>query len=265
MEKVNGWREVIRLSVVGDSRVWSLNKLERVLGKAIILCATKCIEDNGGDIFTTLSGGIDSSFCVAVMRQAFPKTPIHTFTCGGNYKHPDILAARFVSKIFYTSHFEFIPGPNCVKRAEKEFARFFPKAKDLGDVGVFYVYKNIAKFHKPKSVICHDGIDELLGGYWKHRELADEQQKIQVFCEFWNRLECNHLWQLDRTAAHFGISVILPYLQIPVVKFISGIPVHERTSHEVSKIPLREIAKKYLPHEVITRPKKGFCDALKVF
>lgn len=261
MKKVNGWREVVRLPVVSENCVWSLNKLERVLRKAIILCATKCIEDNGGDIFTTLSGGIDSSLCLAVMRQAFPKIPIHTFTCGGNWKHPDILAARFVSKRFYTSHLEFIPGPNCVKRAEKEFARFFPKTEDPADIGVFCLYKDIAR-HAPKSIIAHDGIDELLGGYWEHRVSDDKKETFQ---HFWKRLEPDHLWQLERTAAHFGIALILPYLQIPVVKYINRIPVDDRTSFDESKIPLRRIAEKYLPEEIIKRQKVGFCSALEKF
>jgi asparagine synthetase B (glutamine-hydrolysing) len=49
------------------------------------------------------------------------------------------------------------------------------------------------------------------------------------------------------------------------VKYISGIPVHERTSHDESKIPLRNIARKYLPPEIIERQKIGFCSGLDKF
>jgi len=39
-----------------------------------------------------------------------------------------------------------------------------------------------------KAVIAHDGIDELLGGYWNHRKLQEAKLKHEYFNYFWKRL-----------------------------------------------------------------------------
>jgi len=76
------------------------------------------------------------------------------------------------------------------------------------------------------------------------------------------KLVPEHLKPLQRDADHFRIKLLLPYLQLPVINYIAGIPVDQRTSRKISKIPLRNIARKYLPSDIIERKKKGFCDGL---
>jgi asparagine synthetase B (glutamine-hydrolysing) len=132
-----------------------------------------------------------------------------------------------------------------------------------GDESVLLMYEFIASF-APYSVIVHDGIDELLGGYWAHRSSKSIYGQERAFKHFWARLEKDHLLPLERAANRFEISLIFPYLQKQIVDYITGIPVNRRTSHDESKIFLRWIAKKYLPEEIIERKKIGFAEALNI-
>ncbi|GBE16353.1 asparagine synthetase B [glutamine-hydrolyzing] [bacterium BMS3Abin15] len=261
---VNNWRDVISSPVIaGENKNWNIKELERILLNAIVSCSTHCLKKNNGSICTTLSGGLDSSFCLEEIRKSLgPDVKIHTFTTGGNKKHPDVISARKVSGLFKTIHNEFIPTPRHIQRAKEElFGKWKDEERRLGNVAVFLTYKLIASLGF-KCVIAHDGIDELLGGYWEHRKHENGQEKIGAFKDLWGKLEKNHLILLERKAKHFGMEVIFPYLQKEVVDYIARIPVNDRTSFEVSKMPLRDIAKKYLPKTVIERKKRGFCDAL---
>ncbi|MFA5985994.1 MAG: asparagine synthase C-terminal domain-containing protein [Parcubacteria group bacterium] len=262
--KVNDWKDVIALPVVGTRSKWGYGKLEEVLTEAILWCAVKCLRNNDGIICTTLSGGLDSSFCLAIMRELLGyHIPIHTFTTGGSEKTPDIQFARIVSQRFKTIHHELIPNQQEIKKAQEQL-RFIWKDDpcSLGDVAVFLTYEHISQYGFV-NVITHDGIDELLGGYWEHRRHEDGQKKTRAFQSLWKRLEKEHLIPLERKARHFSTLVILPYLQKNVVTYITKIPLESRTTFDESKIPLRTIAKKYLPEEIIKREKKGFCSALE--
>lgn len=264
MRKLTGWREAIALPVIaGRMGKWSFAELEKILMESIVLCISECLRENKGAVCTTLSGGLDSSFCLAKIREMVGMgVEIHTFTTGGSEKYPDVQFARKVSQCFGTIHHELIPSKEEVRKAKKKLrSQWKDEPQGSGNVAVFLTYQNIAQ-HGFKCVIAHDGIDELLGGYWEHRKHKNEQIKADVFQDFWRRLEKEHLLLLERKAHHFGIQVALPYLQKEVVEYIAKIPLDSRTRLRESKIPLRTIAKKYLPKEVIKRNKKGFCSAL---
>ncbi|MCX6764894.1 MAG: asparagine synthase-related protein [Candidatus Nealsonbacteria bacterium] len=264
---VNNWREVINMPIIDrENHRWSLRKLEAILFHSVKTCARQCLKDNNGEIHTTLSGGLDSSFCLALIRKITgPDCSIYTYTIGGSERNPDIIFARKVSKVFNSIHYELIPKIQEIRKARRVFRDLFKNnyKTDIyrsGDLGVFLICQFITGLnnYRPISLISHDGIDELLGGYWDHRGAKEKTDKIKAFEDYWSHLKGNHLRPLENTASHFGISVIFPYLQKRVVEYITRIPVEERTSHDRSKIPLRDIAKEYLPSEVIKRKKLGF-------
>lgn len=282
--QVNGWEEAVVLPVVAQERSWNLTDLETVLRKSITVVTRQNLEDNQGQIFTTLSGGVDSSLCLAIMAELCPaQTPIHTFTAGGSIKHPDIQFARIVSSFFQTIHHEIIIGAQSKSELEAEFRIFHKNTEQAeeeikrGDVNIWAVYREISRF-AAKSVIVHDGIDELMGGYWPHCssfELGQEAQQKE-FEEFWSLLVPEHLEPLERTARYFNISLLYPYLQPSLVEYISHIPTQDRASlirgkDEVNypdrKKPLRALARLYFGNilglrDIPDRKKRGFIDAL---
>lgn len=269
--QINDWREVVKLPVVAPEKPWYLEKLEDLFRESIGVVVTQSLKDNNGVIYTTLSGGVDSSLCLAIIAELCPAdTEIHTFTAGGSEKHPDIQFARKVAELFNTTHHEIIVEPKSKAEIIKEFTDFYgesPQTEEMikrADINVWVVYREIAKA-KVKSVIAHDGIDELMGGYWLHRQAASEgkEKQEEVFRRFWKELELEHLVPLESTAHHFGIQLLFPYLQKRLVEYISHIPVTERASFASGKLPLKEIARKYVwPKEVVDRKKRGFVDAL---
>lgn len=260
----------INLPVV-EKKTWSLDELERILIEAIRASTIKCAKCNHGIVVTALSGGLDSSFCLAVIRKQFGKHffPIHTFTIASSPEHPDAAYARFIADHFKTAHHTYFPGEKDLQMATSvraEIPRLFSgETSPISGLGPYFLFKYMREDMPAEvtSVITHDGIDELLGGYWPHRQRQTPQEQLEVFQKFWKELPENHLIPLAQKAEFFGVTPIFPYLQKSVVRYIAGIPLSERTSHDVSKIPLREIAKKYLPPEIIQRRKIGFCDALK--
>lgn len=260
------WEDVLELPVISQDTLTDYNsvELEVLLEQAILLAANQCLKDNDGKIYMTLSGGLDSSFCLAKIRQLLGRNArINTYTTGCHAKHPDVLAARAVSNLFQTFHHEWIASPAQIKEMEDRERSYNPKTENArAEAGVWLTYQYISE-SMVKSVISHDGIDELLGGYWLHRNFDNVGRKQEVFQRLWSQLKDNHLSPLVFKAGIFGISVIFPYLNRDLVEYITRIPVGLRTDKFVSKKPLRKIAEKYLPKWVIDRPKIGFCDALE--
>lgn len=260
---VKEWLDGALMPVVEKEEKWSLDELERILSEAILNCFTKCFVTHPGNVATTLSGGIDSSFCLFKLRGEGSQTEIHTFTVGGDRDHWDIAHARIMAEKCHTAHNEIIPKQKEVLWAKRKLAkiRFAEKITD-GDAAVFLAYQAMSDYGFEIS-IAHDGIDELLGGYPEHRFYPQTKaEKKYYFRKAWEELIPRHLIPLEKSARYFGIKALFPYLQPEVVEYISHIPVNERTGRLESKIPLRRIAAKYLPKDILERPKKGFCDAL---
>lgn len=262
MVTLTPWREAIAMPIVpGRVLEWNLEELEHRLSEAISVCVQACLQKDKSNIYTTLSGGLDSSFCLAKVHRVAGSLAIDTFTTGGSDAYPDVWYAKIVSDLFDTYHHELIPSEVDIRVAERVLREQLDEEPTPGNVAVFLTYQNMAR-HGARCVIAHDGIDELLGGYWEHRRHEDLQAKVEAFMRLWANLEKGHLEPLERKARHFGIQPVFPYLQREVVEYISRIPLDERTTREESKIPLRTIASKYLPAPIIERKKKGFCDAL---
>lgn len=261
-------------------KTWTLDGLDRALTEGIIASAIECIKHNRGTIFTALSGGLDSSFCLAVIRHHFGTTfPVYTFAVGTE-QHPDLQCAKKVAEVFETNHQSIIVDDEAAftvthmkKSSPSLFCGETGKIAGGGPILLLKAVKKCTDAFQPLNesprLIVHDGIDELLGGYWEHRGQKTLIEQEAIFKILWSRLYNDHLFPLRKKADFFGVVPLFPYLQPAVVDYISRIPVNERTSHDESKIPLRRLAEKYLPSEiageVIQRKKIGFCDAMKEF
>jgi asparagine synthetase B (glutamine-hydrolysing) len=238
-------------------------------------CVELCLEKNQGQIFMSLSGGLDSTLFLAITRRLFPHIPIITFTITMDSGHPDFAFSEQATNAFGAER-EFAtinPRHNLapLQIIEKEFEKVCPNGNYYGDLAVFALYKMVSQFQRsiisdklPRCLIAHDGIDELHGGYWPHRSGKNPRAIEAAFNYFWERLGPDHLVPLCRSANHFGITPVFPYLQKRFGEYSVGIPLSARTSHDESKILIRQIARNFdVPEEIIDRPKIGFCDALK--
>ncbi len=117
-----------------------------------------------------LSGGVDSSAVVALMRN-YSDSPIKTYSVGfeGQPDYDERIYAQQISKMFKTEHFEKIVGPD-------DIAEFLPKIVDIFDepmadatcIPIYFISK-LARENGTIVVQTGDGADELFAGYrgWK--------------------------------------------------------------------------------------------------
>jgi len=250
------------IAPIEENEKWSLNEIENQLQEIFKLNGEKSLEVNNGTIFTTLSGGLDSTLAVALLRKNFPDAKIVTFTMGGDEEHPDVKFARQASEKFDTESVEIIPDKNEIQEVLEQYKKEFPendleKAVKTGDFDVYLLFKNISKLN-PKVLLSYDGIDELMGGYWNHRKDNTVEEKRKIFNDYWQKVIPEHLMPLIKTSEAFNVELLFPYLDEKLIKLISEIPVNERASDKIGKKPLREIAKNLdVPEGIITRQKRG--------
>jgi len=110
-----------------------------------------------------LSGGIDSSTVVAVMREV-SSDPIKTFSIGFEHEsYNELPHARLVARHFETEHHEFTVAPNVVDLLPK-LVRFFDEPfADSSAIPVYYL-SELARRHVTVA-LGGDGGDEIFAGY----------------------------------------------------------------------------------------------------
>ena len=62
----------------------------------------------------------------------------------------------------------------------------------------------------------------------------------------------------DKMSMATGVEVRVPFLDIELVEFATQIPPYFKMKGLTTKYILKKLAEKYLPHEVVYRPKSGF-------
>lgn len=116
-----------------------------------------------------LSGGVDSSFIVALMTR-FSDKPVKTFSLGYEdelqNKEADLYYARKVSKAYGTEHYEYIMSYRELVDEIVNVLRAFDQPFS-GTISTFFLTKLI-KQHV-KVALSGDGADELFGSYLSHR------------------------------------------------------------------------------------------------
>ena len=87
-------------------------------------------------------------------------------------------------------------------------------------------------------------------------ELKDWEINLEQDFNFY--LTDDMLVKIDRTSMANSLEVRVPYLDHNIVEFMVKCPSKLKYHGITSKYLLKQLAKKYLPHEVVNRSKKGF-------
>jgi len=242
-----------------------------------------------------LSGGIDSSLVLALLKKVYPEIPIHTFSLARNNNYPDIVFAREIAELFETDHHEIV-----LSHSEfEEYKREYDKVRQYnfkGDVNV-YILCSIAREYS-NVIVTGDGGDECFGGYWLHGYPVghgetgrikcfedihpDVQQHLKemvrlgfrdflykakstkkdydaVWQYFVEILLPRHLEPLLHTATVLSIDVYTPLFSKNLLNFMRALPYKERINRKIE----RDLASKYLPKSIIERKSIGFDVALE--
>jgi len=137
-------------------------KTKELLSDAINI---RMISDVPVGIF--LSGGIDSSSIVALLRKDYNKD-INTFSVGfSDTKFDERKYAKEISQIFDTNHKEFIIEPNLGNDLEMIIDNYDEPFADPSIVPTYYLAKEVSKY--VKVALGGDGADEIFGGYKRYK------------------------------------------------------------------------------------------------
>ncbi len=116
-----------------------------------------------------LSGGLDSSIVVAMMRDACPKEDIKTFSIAfSDHSYDESSYARLVSERFHTTHTEFCVEPDFSILPRLVWHYNEPYA-DSSAIATYYVCK-LARQHVT-VVLTGDGGDENFAGYDRYKAI----------------------------------------------------------------------------------------------
>lgn len=237
-----------------------------------------------------LSGGIDSSLVLALMRKEYPQIPISTFTLSRNKDYPDITFAREIANLFNTEHNEIILAEEIYQNFLSEYNKV--KQYDFkGDINIYILCSYAKSFSN--IIVTGDGGDECFGGYWLHEHPLGHKEtgKIQSFEEIhpnprkhlqemvymgfrdylfkskslvedynavWEYfVECiaqKHLDPLLYTAKILNIEIYTPLYSKSLLNFLRTLSYSDRIGRKIEK----QLALKYLPVSVIERKSIGF-------
>ncbi len=241
-----------------------------------------------------LSGGLDSSLILALLRKANPHLPIMTFSLGTK-NHPDLINSRKISKLFGTKHKEIILSSKKFNYFLTEFNKI-KKSDFKGDINWYILCSYARSFSN--IIITGDAGDECFGGYWLHqhplghketgfiksfeeihprpkdhlenmvrlgfrdfyfKEKAEEKDYNSVWEYYIEMLIPEHIDVIAYIAKSLDVTIYSPLYSKEIISFMRSLPYTERLNKKIEK----ELAILYLPDYIITRKKLALNVALE--
>jgi asparagine synthase (glutamine-hydrolysing) len=311
---------------VGDTEPAIVDAIEALLTNAVALRMRADVE-----VGAFLSGGLDSSLCVALASRCTDK-PLKTYCLVYdheiNHKSADRRWSRAISERYATRHREILLTPALLQEALPRIVRHYgqPNSAVLSN---WFISEEMGK--ELKVALSGDGADELFGSYFLHRaaaalaaiEAGDEALLARVppaeadFARA-HRGESHAVLadafaifpdeELRRLAPRLGVSsramlaerereltskhpvdralefdcrnllvdqilnysdtlsmahsleVRTPFLDHRLVDYVFSVPAELKMRPGETKRLLKQVARRHLPEELITRPKEGFVE-----
>lgn len=216
----------------------------------------KCINDT--EIGAWLSGGLDSSAIVALVRPH--AAVLHTFAAGMPGAS-DLVYAREVADHFNSQHHEIIVSlPEILKVLPEVIYHLesFDALLVRSAITNYLVAGKAAEY--VKTSFSGEGADELFAGYSHFRNIPEEDID-QEMRQLTRALHNTALQRVDRSAAAHGLVVHVPFLDPEVVAYAQAIPASfklKRQPKTIEKYILRKALEGILPKSVLWRKKTKF-------
>jgi len=239
---------------IGRESEFSKKDFLQILNSAIEDIVNSCTHPG-----ILLSGGVDSSLLAIIATKYCLNIPC--FVVGDNIMNPDVQAAMQLAEEKKLNLYVHLLNPTEISRIQKETKAIYSNIYE-GDDCVFAALEFASPF--VTDLIATDGIDELMGGYWGHRDRKRFPDIKDAFKHFWDELEEKHLTPMNRSAECHGLDLIFIYLLPEIIEQLSRISLKNRIRENVSKAVWKEIALMAgVPSWIIERKKQGFVDAFK--
>lgn len=192
----------------------------------------------------SFSGGIDSTILLILMKELYDKEVV-CYTTGITESHPDVVLAKSITSELNVS-WKFLSIDDTVDKDGD------------GNWIVSQFYGNLKKCGV-QEIIAGDGIDEYMGGYYKHMQ----DPSVGMYYYFLKDLLGGHLFPLNSNSK--DVKVHLPYLFPELVVMYNNYELKNRFFIDGRKKVMVRLAEALnIPPEIINRRKYGFCDAARI-
>lgn len=204
-----------------------------------------------------LSGGLDSSIIAAMLKVFIPD--VYTFAVGFKGSK-DLNAARKVAKYLGTIHKEYILDEQLLLKSVPKtiyLLESFDAPLVRSTLGNVIAAKMSAEVD---IVFSGEGGDELFAGYNYFLKYNSEDKIQTELFKAINSLHNTALQRVDRASNSQGTIVKTPMLDEDLVDFVLKIPPRYKIDYKtkLTKYILRKVAEKYLPYDIVWRPKDKF-------
>tara|TARA_Y100000310_G_C20427857_1_gene689936 strand:- start:73 stop:783 length:711 start_codon:yes stop_codon:yes gene_type:complete len=153
--------------------------------------------------------------------------------------------------------FEFLFPPR--SRISLPSEKFRKAAHVIAMTGLHEVYKRLVSIiYMPEDYARHDTESTSLldnTELWNHsRDFVSTMQKLDLL----TYLPDDLMAKVDRASMAVSLETRVPFLDHNIVEFVMKLPLELKLHNGVSKRLLRQVLYRYVPEELIERPKMGF-------
>ncbi|RDX35491.1 asparagine synthase (glutamine-hydrolyzing) [Arcobacter sp. HD9-500m-PIT-SAG03] len=287
--EINKYYDIENIETKYFNEKETLNDIEELLHNSISRRLVGNVE-----VASLLSGGIDSSFISALYSKISTKK-ISTYCIGydEHLHYSELSYAKKVSKYINSNHAEVII--NKKEYLETINAMLYHSDEPLGDSACIPLYLLSKKISSDgyKVALSGEGSDENFLGYDKYFSLLHSKEQYLTINSAFNENEKTNLFKkykkenynflkkyksnlkqftyvdmkiwtsellmskVDKMSMAHSVEIRTPFLDYHLVEYLLGVD-EKIKQGDTNKYLLKQIAKKYLPAEIINRRKKGF-------
>ncbi len=177
--------------------------------------------------------------------------------------------------IYYEKYFKLIPSilvkslksivnktnsTSAVVRRLRKFLKDSDKTTEERYLGLFEWNSESdvnQLFQEKKSVIDYAS-NSYFKKLWDNCNVGDSVLNKMLFLEVYTFLVGHNLNYTDKLGMAHGVEIRVPFLDIDLVDFAFRLPPSVKMKGKETKYILKKMAEKYIPKDVIYRPKSGF-------
>lgn len=256
-------------TLIANATLATSNTSTSVIMQSIRSSLTKSVQDrlsSDRNIGFLLSGGLDSSLIVSIACKLLGPQNITCYSIGTSNSPDGIAAKRVTSHLNITNHhiidfdydmaFDLIPS---VIQAIESYDITTVRAS----VPQYMIAAYIANVTPTiKVLLSGEGSDEIHGGY-KYFANAPSSKEFQLeTLRLLKWLYCFDNLRTDRTMAHHGLEVRVPFLDNAYVELVYSIDPNLQYKQPIEKQIIRDAFVGYLPDDILYRAKDAFSDAV---
>ncbi|MBW8309553.1 MAG: asparagine synthase (glutamine-hydrolyzing) [Candidatus Paracaedibacteraceae bacterium] len=133
------------------------------------------------------------------------------------------------------------------------------KVAEILPLDHFAIYDSLTSHWKPKDLVTHQpsGRAPFSSSIEQSKKMASFTEQM-MYLDALSYLPDDILVKVDRAAMANGLETRVPLLDHRVVEYAWSLPLSQKLRQGQTKWPLRQVLYRYVPKEMIERPKQGF-------